>query len=191
MVGFGLALVALALVVVTCSGGDDEEETTNPTPAGAPGEGAAPPNSPGVLPPEFIKCMAEQGFEVDRSGADLHSAPPQVLQKMLRGPPSRRPVSQVSDPLAAIIRFSGDPDDLLERLERARQLWVEVQEGEYERPAFYAACKTDDGIAVVGAWEGAAAHRAFGQRLHPHVQAVGMAEPDRIERMQVDKLGWD
>jgi hypothetical protein len=29
-------------------------------------------------------------------------------------------------PVAVIIRFSGDPDDLLERFERARQTWIDV-----------------------------------------------------------------
>jgi hypothetical protein len=97
----------------------------------------------------------------------------------------------VPDPIAVIIRFNGDADDLLERFERARRLWVEAQDADYERPVFYAACKTEDGIAIVGAWESAAAHRAFGQGLHPHIEAVGMDTPDRIERMRVAKLGWD
>jgi hypothetical protein len=75
-----LALVALAPAFAACSGNADQEATTNPAPAEAPSDGATPPNSPGALPPEFIKCMAEQGVDVDPSGADLHSAPPQVLQ---------------------------------------------------------------------------------------------------------------
>jgi hypothetical protein len=37
-------------------------------------------------------------------------------------------------PIAVIIRFSGDPGDLLERFERARQTWIDAQEGDYERP---------------------------------------------------------
>jgi hypothetical protein len=73
-----LALVALALILADCSGDDDEEATTNPAPAEAP-ERATPPNSPGTLPAEFIKCMAEQGFDVN-SLADIHSAPQRVLQ---------------------------------------------------------------------------------------------------------------
>jgi hypothetical protein len=99
--------------------------------------------------------------------------------------------NRVRSPIAVIIRFSGDPDDLLERFERARQLWVEAQDDDYERPAFYAACKTDDGIAIVSGWETAVAHRAFGQGLHPHIEAVGMGNPNQIERMRVAKLGWD
>jgi hypothetical protein len=110
---------------------------------------------------------------------------------MLRGPSPRRRVSRVPDPIVVIIRFNGDPDELLERFEQARRSWVEAQDGDYERPAFYAACRTADGIAVVGGWRRAAAHRAFGQRLHAHVDAVGMSTPAQIERLRVAKLGWD
>lgn len=95
------------------------------------------------------------------------------------------------DPIAVIIRFSGDSDDLLERFERARRSWVEAQEGDYERPVFYAACKTDAGIAIVGGWQTAVAHRAFGQELHRHIGAVGIGAPAQIERMRIEKLGWD
>jgi hypothetical protein len=97
----------------------------------------------------------------------------------------------VRDPIAVIIRFSGDPDDLLERFERARRLWIEAQDRNYERPTFYAACRTEGGIAIVGAWQNAVAHRAFGQGLHSHIDAVGLGTPDRIERMRIAKLGWD
>jgi hypothetical protein len=97
----------------------------------------------------------------------------------------------MADPIAVIIRFKGDPDDLLERFERARQSWIEEHDGDYERPIFYAACKTDQGIAIVSGWKTAIAHRAFGQRIHPDIHAAGMSTPDRIERMRVQKLAWD
>jgi hypothetical protein len=94
-------------------------------------------------------------------------------------------------PIAVTIRFSGDPDDLLERFERARRRWIEAQESDYERPAFYAACKTDDGIVIVSGWDSALAHRAFGHGIEPQVDAVGMARPDHIDRMRIEKLGWE
>lgn len=97
----------------------------------------------------------------------------------------------MADPIAVTIRFTGDPDDLLERFERARQLWIKAQGADYERPLFYAACRTDDGIAIVSCWESAVAHRAFGQGLHAHIDAMGMGAPDQIERMPIGKLGWD
>src|SRR6266511_5995313 len=74
----------------------------------------------------------------------------------------------MADPIAVIIRFSGDRDDLLERFDRVRQKWIEAQEGDYERPIFYAACKADEGIAIVSGWQTAVAHRAFGEELHAH-----------------------
>jgi heme-degrading monooxygenase HmoA len=97
----------------------------------------------------------------------------------------------MADPIAVIIRFNGDPDELLERFERARQMWADAQGGDYERPVFYAACKTDEGVAIVSGWQTAVAHRAFGQGLHPHIDAAGVGKPERIERMRIEKLGWD
>jgi hypothetical protein len=93
--------------------------------------------------------------------------------------------------LVVIISFKGDSEDLLERFERARQLWIEDQDRDYERPAFYAACRTDDGIAIVSGWEGASGHRVFGQGLHSHIDGVGLPQPDAIERLRISKLGWD
>jgi hypothetical protein len=97
----------------------------------------------------------------------------------------------VPTPIAVITRFSGDPDDLLRRFERARRAWVDAQAGDCEGPVFYAACRTADGIAVVTGWGTAAAHRAFGQGLHPHIEAAGMEAPDQVERMRIENLGWD
>jgi hypothetical protein len=70
-----LALVALALILAAYGGGDGEEAPTSPVPR----DGAAPPAAPGSLPPEFVKCMADQGFKIE-SPADIHAAPSQVLQ---------------------------------------------------------------------------------------------------------------
>jgi hypothetical protein len=97
----------------------------------------------------------------------------------------------MADPIAVVIRFSGEPDDLLERFEGARQRWIEGEDAGYERPLFYAACRADDGIAIVSVWQSAVAHRAFGQGLHGHIDAVGLGAPDRIERMRIATLGWD
>jgi hypothetical protein len=38
----------------------------------------------------------------------------------------------MADPVAVIIRFNGDPDELFERFERARRLWIDAQDGDYE-----------------------------------------------------------
>jgi hypothetical protein len=75
-----LALVALAFTLAACGGGDDEETTTTPAPSvEAPSGGAVPPSDLGALPPGFVECMAQQGYEIE-SSADIHSAPPEVLQ---------------------------------------------------------------------------------------------------------------
>jgi hypothetical protein len=77
------AIIAVLAVVGACGGGDDRDETTRTSPPRSQtpfgGRDGTPPASPGQLPPEFVKCMAEQGFDVT-SSADIHSAPPQVLQ---------------------------------------------------------------------------------------------------------------
>jgi hypothetical protein len=76
-----VALVVIVAVALAAGGGDDKEATTTPVPRGeARGESPPPPNAPGALPREFVQCMADQGFGIE-SPADIHSAPPQVLQQ--------------------------------------------------------------------------------------------------------------
>jgi hypothetical protein len=71
-------------------------------------------------------------------------------------------------------------------------MWIDAQDDQYEKPTFYAACRTVDGIAVVNVWRPtAAAHRAFGQELHPHISAAGLDHPQQIERLRIERLGWD
>jgi hypothetical protein len=79
LTALALALVALALALAACGGGDDDEETTTTPPASEAPSGSAAPPGLGALPPGFVECMAEQGYEVE-SSADIHSAPPDVLQ---------------------------------------------------------------------------------------------------------------
>jgi hypothetical protein len=86
----------------------------------------------------------------------------------------------MADQLAVIIRFNGDPDILIERFENARQRWIEAQDSDYEQPAFYAACTTDEGIAIVSSWETARAHRAFGHPMGRHLESVGMGMPNHL-----------
>lgn len=75
-----IGALVIGLVLSSC-GGDEKDSTTKPSPA-PPAEapsGDAAPSDPSALPPEFVKCMADQGFEI-KSSADIHSAPQQVLQ---------------------------------------------------------------------------------------------------------------
>jgi hypothetical protein len=76
-----IGVMVMGLAFASCSSDDDVPKPTLEPPAGveAPKEGATPPGDPRQLPPEFIRCMAEQGYEV-KSSEDIHSAPPQVLQ---------------------------------------------------------------------------------------------------------------
>jgi hypothetical protein len=68
VISVALALAALILILAGCGGGGEERPTS-----------PAPPNASSTLPPAFVECMADRGFEIE-SPADIHSAPPQVLQ---------------------------------------------------------------------------------------------------------------
>ncbi|HEY2715781.1 MAG TPA: hypothetical protein VGI73_06125 [Solirubrobacterales bacterium] len=93
-------------------------------------------------------------------------------------------------PLVMIFSLEGDPDDLLERFERARLLWVAEDEDDRSLPIFHAACKTKEGITVVTAWETNDAHKAFARGVSPHLKAVGLGTPDRHEHLRIAQLGW-
>ncbi len=96
----------------------------------------------------------------------------------------------MSDPTAVILRFNGDPDDLLERYEQARQRWIDAQDDDHTPPTFYAACKTENGIAIVTGWPTTEAHKAFSRALRPHLEAVGIGRPDGHEHLRIHKVGW-
>jgi hypothetical protein len=78
-----LAVVALAPVVPACSGDDntsDEPKKSPPASDSPSGGGGASPPSAGQLPPEFTRCMTDNGFPIE-SPDEIHSAPQQVLQE--------------------------------------------------------------------------------------------------------------
>jgi hypothetical protein len=70
-----IGIVMIGLFVAGCGGGDDSA-TAEPAP-----ETATPSSTPSVsgLPPEFVACMAEQGYAIE-SADDVHAAPQAVLQ---------------------------------------------------------------------------------------------------------------
>jgi hypothetical protein len=82
VIAIALALIAVVVGLAALAGGDGEDTTTGPASRRTTTDNATPPNAPGTLPPEFVDCMAEQGFDVD-SPDEIHSAPPQALQACL------------------------------------------------------------------------------------------------------------
>jgi hypothetical protein len=72
-------LIAVASSTGACGGGDGDTAEESPTPSPTPVSPSPTPRSPGQLPPAFVQCMADQGFNVT-SSAEIHSAPPEVLQ---------------------------------------------------------------------------------------------------------------
>jgi hypothetical protein len=72
----GALVIGLAL---SGCGGDNEEATTTPAPSETTETPTQEAPNPNALPPEFLQCMADQGFEIS-SADNIHSAPPQILQ---------------------------------------------------------------------------------------------------------------
>jgi hypothetical protein len=73
------ATIGALLVALSGCGGDSEGATTTPPPTATPEAPARTTPDPNALPPEFLECLAEQGYELSPSD-DIHSAPPHVLQ---------------------------------------------------------------------------------------------------------------
>jgi hypothetical protein len=82
VIAAALALIAIVVGGIALARGDGEDTSTSPAPKGSTSGNASPPSAPGALPPEFVECMAEQGFDID-SVAEMHSVPPQALQACL------------------------------------------------------------------------------------------------------------
>jgi hypothetical protein len=68
----------MLLTLGACDGSDDGNANATPVPTESPSGTAAPPST-GALPPEFVQCMADRGYEI-QSPNDMHAAPQQVLQ---------------------------------------------------------------------------------------------------------------
>jgi hypothetical protein len=73
-----IVAIVIALAFAGC-GGDDEGAATTPAPTVTPEAPAETTPDPDALPPEFLECLAEQGYELSPSD-DIHSAPPEILQ---------------------------------------------------------------------------------------------------------------
>jgi hypothetical protein len=92
LLSVAVALVVLVAIVfgaiaIAGGGGDDEGTATTPATTPAPSEppGGSAPGDLGRFPPEFIKCLEDQGIDVE--GKDpielFHGGgvPPQVLNE--------------------------------------------------------------------------------------------------------------
>jgi hypothetical protein len=77
-----VVLVGIVLGGFALAGSGDDDTAAKPAPRDAveaPAETATPPSGAGELPPQFVQCMADQGYAIE-SPDDIHAAPPQVLQ---------------------------------------------------------------------------------------------------------------
>ena len=64
-------ILGIGLALSSC-GGEGEKETARPAPTATTSESA--------LPPEFLQCMADNGYDVEQD-EDIHSAPMELLQR--------------------------------------------------------------------------------------------------------------
>jgi hypothetical protein len=72
-----LLVTLVALGIGGCGGnGDEAPRDRGDAPRETTGTTTSAPDS---LPPEFVKCMAERGYEVE-SSAEVHSAPQEIVQ---------------------------------------------------------------------------------------------------------------
>jgi hypothetical protein len=65
-----IVALVIGLALSSCGGSDDD--AARPAPTATPSESG--------LPPEFLQCMADNGYDVEQ-GADIHSAPQELLQE--------------------------------------------------------------------------------------------------------------
>jgi hypothetical protein len=73
-----LPVALVALGIAGCGGGNGDDRPRDRVEA--PGETTRDTTgAPDALPPEFVKCMAERGYQIE-SSADIHSAPANVVQ---------------------------------------------------------------------------------------------------------------
>jgi hypothetical protein len=100
-------------------------------------------------------------------------------------------MTRMSNPIAVILRFSGDPNDLLGRFEQARKSWIEAQRDGYNPPTFFAICNADDRIVVLSGWEAEEDHKTFAKQMMPHLHAAGVGRPTAHEQLEITRLGWD
>jgi hypothetical protein len=71
-----LLLALVALGIAGCGDGADAPRDRVEAPGATTSDTTSAPES---LPPQFVKCMADRGYEI-KSSADIHSAPPKIVQ---------------------------------------------------------------------------------------------------------------
>jgi hypothetical protein len=79
VIAVALAMIAIIAGAIALAGGDGDDTSTSPASNESTTRRDSPPSATNALPPEFVDCMAEQGFNID-SLDEMHSAPPQALQ---------------------------------------------------------------------------------------------------------------
>lgn len=131
-------------------------------------------------------CKRPLGPDTEATG---RPAANRILMNLSQ-PNSHDREDRMSNPIAVILRFKGDPDDLLGRFEQALR---SLSEARYDgtRPAFFAICKSEEGIALISGWGAEEDHKAFRKQIMSHLQAAGVSRPDVHEQLGIAQLGWE
>lgn len=93
-------------------------------------------------------------------------------------------------PVMAILRWDADPDEALERYERAVTAWRETFGGHSSGPLHAIAGRSErGGLVVVNVFRTNDDHLAFGRNMGGPLAAVDLPTPD-VEHVSVRRLGW-
>lgn len=93
----------------------------------------------------------------------------------------------MSDPMTVIIKFSGDPEQLLPRY---KQLTSEWATGDAEQPLYAFTAPSPEGLVAVNVWTDSG-HAAFGQDIRHRLERHGLPMPAEIEHLPTTTIGWN
>jgi hypothetical protein len=99
-------------------------------------------------------------------------------------------MEEMSEPVAAILRWDADQDAAVERYEKAVNAWREKFGGMSSAPLHAIAGRSErGGLVVVNVFRTNEDHLAFGRNMGDPLAAVGLPTPD-VEHVSVRRLGW-
>lgn len=96
----------------------------------------------------------------------------------------------MSDLAAMILRFEGDPDDLLQRYQTARGRWLETRDPDCDPPTLHAILRAKDAIVIINGCANSEQAHQFGRAMGACMKQAGL-RPAGHERFRIEKLGWD
>ena len=90
---------------------------------------------------------------------------------------------------AMMIRFNGDPDELLRRYLSARDHWLETRDPGCNPPMLHAVLSGENGIVVINGFPDVQQAHMFGRSMGACMKQAGL-RPAGHERSRIEKLQW-